>query len=288
MTNKVSDITVIICSIVRNAERGLLHNIPIIEKFCKMAKGYKVIIFENDSKDRTKELLRQWAERDANVYAFCEDNKTFNTLKGAVDDSTEVNPFYCHKRIGKMVELRNQYMDYVWEHNLKADYLIVVDLDVDRIDLKGILSCFSHNNDWDAVTAFGYSFGPKLRKRYHDTFALEEYCTVDKPRTERNIEELQDKYRNIKGDKWIRVDSAFGGLAIYRFEAVKGLHYQLLDNDDKHVACRCEHTSLALQMKERGYDRIFINPQMKIHYQRLTFKIVKDSILRRLKNKLTS
>lgn len=280
----LSHLTFIICSIVRDAERGLKHNIPIIEQFCKMTSDYEVIVFENDSKDNTKELLRQWSERDKHVRTFCENNKTFKCIDEIKKDSSEVNPFYSHRRIDKMVELRNQYMDYIWEHDFKADYLVVVDLDVDRIDLQGILSCFEHDNNWDAVTAFGYSFGPKLCRRYHDTYALEEYGTLEKPRTEQNIYELQDKYRILKGDKWVRVDSAFGGLAIYRFEAIKGLRYQLLGNEDPKVACRCEHTSLAIQMKDRGYDRFFINPQMRIHYQRLTFKIIWNSLFRRLES----
>lgn len=279
---KLSELTFVICGIVRDAEKGLCHNIPVIEQFCKMTSGYNVVIFENDSKDNTKGLLKQWADRDKHVQVFCEIAKTFDALFNVKMDAADVNPFYSHKRIAKMVELRNQYMDYIWDNGLEADYLMVVDLDVDRIDLAGIVSCFKHSGNWDAVTAFGYSIGPKLRRRYHDTFALEVYDTMSKPRTEQNIYELQDKYRNLNGDEWIRVDSAFGGLAIYRYDAIMNLRYKLLDNDDKRVACRCEHTSISIQMKERGYDKIFINPQMKIHYQRLTLKIIWNSLFRKL------
>lgn len=281
---EISEQSFIICSIVRDAEKGLRHNIPVIEHFCKMTRSYQVIVFENDSKDGTKELLQEWAASDSNVHVFCEDNKKFSGSYASEPTPKNVNPFYSRKRIGKMVELRNQYMDYIWQHNLSADYLMVVDLDVDRIGLPGIISCFQHDADWDAVTAFGYSFGPKLRKRYHDTFALEEYGTIDTPLTEKDINELQDKYRNLKGNEWVRVDSAFGGLAIYRFEAIKGLRYELLANDDQRVACRCEHTSLALQMKSRGFDKIYINPQMRIHYQKLTLKIIWNSLFRRLES----
>ncbi len=283
----ISSLSFLICGIVRDAERGLRHNIPVISQFCKLTGGYEVILFENDSKDHTKELLRGWADSDPHVHVFMEDNKRLPVVDGNIKESPRTNLFYSKRRIGKMVSLRNQYMDYIKEHNLSADYLMVVDMDVDRISLDGILSSFQHDSEWDAVTAFGYSIGPKLRRRYHDTFALEEYGTMGIPRTEENISKLQDKYRNLKGSEWIRVDSAFGGLAIYRFEAVRGLRYQLLANDDLRVPCRCEHTSLSIQMKQRGYDRFYINPQMRIYYQRLTFSIVRGSLSRRL-DKLTT
>ena len=182
---EISELSFIICSIVRDAENGLRHNIPVIEEFCKIAKSYQVIVFENDSKDGTKKLLRKWAANDSNVHVFCEDNGKFSGSYASESNSKNVNPFYSRRRIGTMVELRNQYMDYIWQHNLSADYLMVVDLDVDRINLSGIVSCFQHDAYWDAVTSFGYSFGPKLRTRYHDTFALEEYGKMDVPRTEK-------------------------------------------------------------------------------------------------------
>ena len=83
---------------------------------------------------------------------------------------------------------------------------------------------------------------------------------------------------------WIRVYSAFGGLAIYRFEAVKGLRYACpsLRNDDDRVEVKCEHYSLYKQMAERGYDKVFINPSMILKYQNLSIKIIFNSIKRKL------
>lgn len=214
----LKNLSLIICSIVRNAEVGLRHNIPVISQLCQMVGSYEVIIFENDSKDKTKQLLRNWASVDSHVHVSCEDNKHYIIPDAGIDETAAANPFYGKKRIGKMVVLRNQYMDFIAAHNLSADYLLVVDLDVNKISLNGIMSSFMHDDSWDAVTAFGYSIGPKLRQRYHDTFALEEYGSLRRPRTEGNIKSLQDKYRNLNGDNWVRVDSAFGGLAIYRLQ----------------------------------------------------------------------
>ena len=49
--------SIIICSIVRNAEKGLINNIPIIDALCEHFNDYKIIIYENDSTDNTKNIL---------------------------------------------------------------------------------------------------------------------------------------------------------------------------------------------------------------------------------------
>ena len=73
-----------------------------------------------------------------------------------------------------------------------------------------------------------------------------------------------------------------GGLAIYRYDAIKGLEYTepALRNDDDRVEVKCEHFSLYKQMINRGFDRFFINPAMELKYQKLSFSIIKNSLLR--------
>ncbi|HEY1803077.1 MAG TPA: hypothetical protein VGG45_01225 [Terracidiphilus sp.] len=59
-------------------------------------------------------------------------------------------------------------------------------------------------------------------------------------------------------DDWIEVDSAFGGLAVYRRDALSGVKYVGLGEARHEV---CEHVSLHRQIKSAGR-RIFINPQL--------------------------
>ena len=182
-----------------------------------------------------------------------------------------------------MAALRNQYLEYIEKRHWEADFLLVVDLDVQYINLAGVFSSFNNRQDWDVVTAYGYSTSPKLRRRYHDTYALTELGKEDVPQTEKEIKALAHKYGDIlKKNDWVRVFSAFGGLAIYRFDKIKGLRYQVFPNNDSRVEVHCEHYSLYRQMAERGNIKVFINPQMKIEYQRLSFSIIYNSLRRRL------
>lgn len=278
----IEDSTIIICSIVRNAERGLRKNIPIIETLCTQFNRHKVFVYENDSTDATKAILIEWQERDPeNVMISINDSNHDKTIPSPGD--VKCNPFYSSKRISKMVSLRNNYMKFIELQGWEADYLMVVDLDVAWLNLEAILSSFKTNVEWDAVTAFGYSLSPKLRKRYHDAYALTEYGDDGNPQTEEKIKDLADKYGKMSAnDVWRRVYSAFGGLSIYKFDAIKNLRYLLLPNDDKRVEVRCEHYSIYKQMAERGYNKIYINPAMVLKYQDLSISIIFNFLKRKL------
>jgi len=270
----LSKYNIIVCSIVRDAGNGLRANIPVLRELLAYFGDYRVVVYENDSKDRTKELLKDLQATDQeHVLVYMENKAAQKTIPMA--SSVNCNPFYSTTRISKMVALRNKYMEVVDQLDFNPDYLMVVDLDVAQLFLEPILNTFNYGKEWDAVAANGYSLGPNLRRRYHDTYALTEYGDEGHPQTEKKIMYLAKKYGKLqKADEWIRVYSAFGGLANYRYEAIKGLRYQLLENGDDRVEVKCEHFSIYKQMAERGSDKVFINPNMKLKYQSLSMKIV--------------
>lgn len=276
---KVSEKTVIICGIVRNAEKGLKRNIPVINKICDNFKDYRIVIYENDSTDNTKKVLTDWHQTCPDkVHVLLEDTVKKESIFPARD--VRRDPFIRTAKIG---DCRNKYMKYIDEQGWEADYLIVVDMDVARLDAQAIMTSFNSDMDWDAVGAFGYSTSPSFKRRYHDTYALTEYGDEKNPQTKEKIIALASKYGGLKPtDEWLRVFAAFGGMVIYRFDAVKGFRYVPIKNDDPVVKIRCEHYGIAKYMAERGYDKFYINPAMVLKYQDLTWKIVLNTIKRKL------
>jgi hypothetical protein len=276
----LKDSILIICGIVRDCGSGLQNNILIINRICDAVKDYQIVIYENDSKDSTRGILTDWANRREKIHI------SLNTLNenGAIPPygKTSAHPFYSFMRINKMASLRNEYMKTLDELKLSGDYLIVVDLDVASIDFDGVLSSFSAGIEWDAVTAYGYlNFGP-FRRLYYDTYALIGLDEEDKPQTMLSIKNARNKWANAKRENpWIRVFAAYGGLAIYRYDAVQGLRYEALPNNDKYVETRCEHYSIYQKMKERGFDKIFINPAMLIEYKQFSIRKIPSYILNR-------
>ncbi len=274
----MENMTLIICSIVRNCEESLKKNILVIDELCDRVKDYHIVIYENDSADNTRAVLVQWAERRKNVHLILEDTgKPKNTIPGKSEVS--VNPYFSAKRISKMVDLRNQYLEYIERKNLTADYVMVVDLDVTMISLKGIMHSLQVESNWDAITAYGYSLSPRMTNRYHDAYALVESGMEQIPQTEKSIKDSQYKWASLsKGDLLVKVFSAYGGLAIYKFKAIQNLRYQLLLNGDDRVEVRCEHFSLCKQMHDRGFSNIFINPKMTIKYQEVSMSLIYSRI----------
>lgn len=160
---------------------------------------------------------------------------------------------------------------------------MVVDLDVAELFLQGILTSFSDTPEWDAVTAFGYSTSPSLKRRYHDAYALVEYGNENIPQTEESIQNAAGSFiKKLQTSQWIRVYSAFGGLAIYRFDKIKGLRYKIISNEDPRVEVRCEHFSLYQQMNEKEECKVYVNPKMKLKYQEISISLIYKTIKRKL------
>lgn len=272
----VNDKSIIICSIVRNAEKGLKNNIPIIDKFLSLFKKYKIIIYENDSVDNTKVILEKWSNyHNSDKFHLISENRDARNTIPSKKEVKIVNPYFSKKRISKMVELRNRYLDYIYENNWSADFLMIVDLDVARLNLDGIVNVLNSHKQWDAVCANGYSLSPTFRFRYHDTYALTEWGDENNPQTEEKILKLSSKYGQLKiNDAWIRIYSGFGGLSIYNFDAIKGIRYKLIENNDERVEVKCEHYSIYHQMIQKGYNRFFIVPALRLKYQSIDIKFL--------------
>jgi hypothetical protein len=203
-TNNMSNYSVIFAGTCRNVDKYIETNLKNIDKCGNKFKSYKLIIYENDSTDRTRELLVKNKKKNY-TYIF-EDNI--------------VEP----KRTLRLANGRNKLLKMVRETNkdLQYDFLIMIDLDdinnngmfVDTID-----TCFKYN-DWDVMTA-------TQQKEYYDVWALRKKDVLDFDFVAKNISgvELNKKIFNYisntsKDTKLIDVDSAFGGIAIYKLSSI--------------------------------------------------------------------
>lgn len=284
---QLMDSTIAICGLARNCQTKLPGNIRFIESLCTYFQESNVVVVENESKDATRKMLNNWADSSRNVRVLNGDikqndlaleenkdtvqelrNKPFNeqAKKGKV--VTSPNPYYSLARISRMASLRNQYLEYLENLNKPFDYLLVLDFDVDRISLSGVLNSLFRNNEWDVVTAYGYSIGPSFRERYHDTYALVPLGEQEKTQNEVSIKALQLLWKLSKKDEILKpVYAAYGGLSIYKYPQIASLRYQLIPNQDLKVEVRCEHFSICNQLQKAGKTQIMVNPMMHLRYQ---------------------
>lgn len=280
----LSDSNIVICGIVRDCEKNLARNIKKIDKLCDYAKNYQVYIYENDSQDKTKAVLESWAERRRNVKISINEINSGNTIPN--QSETKYNKYYSFSRISKMCQFRNNYMQFIKNNCKDIDFVIIVDLDVSHISLEGIVDSFNQNQYWDVITANGWSTSSNFRKRYHDTYALVEWGLEQETTTEEIISLNQKKWSFLKkGIPLMKVYSAYGGLAIYRYEAIVGLEYKIYYNlNDNRVQVKNEHFGLHKQIYERGFTNLYINPSMEIKYQSVTFGLIYKTLLSKFSN----
>ena len=227
-----------ICGLARDCGSKLKENIRFIENLRTYFKETIVIVVENGSKDDTRLKLDNWVSSSDNIIVLNgEESNIDPNLPSPIPGIP--NPYYSRKRISRMAALRNQYLDYLASLNKSFDYLLVMDFDVDRISLEGVLNSLFRANEWDVVTAFGYSLSPKLKERYHDTYALVPLGEKVNAQTELSIKALQSTWRLNKNDQnLIPVYAAYGGLSIYKYELIKQIRYQILVNNDERVEVR--------------------------------------------------
>lgn len=276
--------TVIFCGIVRDCEKNLSRNIPVIEKIATYFKSYQVILFENNSKDSTKQILTTWSNTNSNVHVFINDFDESQYKEIPVP--AEYNPAFSKRRIQKMTDYRNMYLEYIEKNKIQADYIVIVDMDVRKIDIKGVLSSFGTEQQWDAIAANSHSLSPKFKRRQHDAYALIEDGKELIPQTEAMIDDNRVSWALLHRDMpFIRVASAYGGLAIYRFQAIQNLRYKIFENLTGGIEVRCEHFSLYQQMREKGYNKIYINPNMDILYQKTTLSFILKKLCEILKKR---
>ncbi len=274
--------SIAICGLAQNCASKLGENITFLNMLRSYFESSLVIIVENGSKDATRKILNDCSEIDSHILILNGDLST-QQLKSLNEESrffipgkSAPNPYYSMKRISRMAALRNQYLEKLSSINQSFDYLMVMDFDVDRISLQGVLNSFAQSDKWDVVTAYGYSTSPFLLERYHDSYALipleqstREGKLYNNFLNEKFIKSLQLKWRRLdkNQEQLIPVYAAFGGLSIYKYNLVQGIRYKVLPNLNERVEVYCEHVSLCEQLYKNGNPNIVVNPKMRLRYQ---------------------
>ncbi len=213
---------VIICGVCRDIEMAMPFSIKNVEKIGALFDDYRVFIYENDSTDRTQEMLQDWALLNSRVVVTTE-FVTDEIYAETCFNKTWDNQFFRPDRIARA---RNIVLKQALDPGLD-DYQYVIWLDLDFqsfFPYKEIIKTFQSKNQWDAVFPNGVTHGGY----YYDTYALRDDVLPI------GAELLGDEWWHVSGrrrlklkkeDSWHPVYSAFGGLGIYKRDALKGCKY---------------------------------------------------------------
>lgn len=242
----------VVVGCVRNGAKTVRRAVETLVRASGGFASVRYLIVESDSTDGTVPELQRLRKEISGL-----EFTSLGPLEQSVPQRTE-----------RIALCRNRYVDELRNDPQYAavDYVMVADLDGVNNDLtaEAVATCWASSAPWDVVTA-------NQSDAYYDIWALRhaDWCPVDCHQQYSQLRSLFGHPRALsiaihsrmarldpKAD-WIEVESAFGGLAIYRREALLAGRYQGL-LEGRPI---CEHVPLHAELRAKGY-RIFINPAL--------------------------
>jgi len=265
---------ILVCGLVRDVQHSICHEISRLSQSLKGFSGVHFYLVESDSKDCTLEELEKLRNSSIKL-----DFVSLGVLATAIPD-----------RVERIRHCRNKYIEFIRVNSEKFDYVLVADLDGinSRLSRRALETSFTGNVNWDMCAANQIG-------GYYDIYALRAkgWCESDyqkeiedkseglNPRQlfQLRTELIYDRMRKIsRKSSWIPVDSAFGGLAVYKTEMFLRADYTPIEDS---ASRQCEHVDFNLKLRKMGY-RLFINPAL-INSHWNTYNINRFKIIRRVR-----
>lgn len=251
--NDVCTKTLLVVGLARNCGKTIQADIKRLLAALGSFQNLHWLVIESDSQDDTVTAL-QVLEKEVRNFRYI----SLGNLRGTLPLRTQ-RIAHCRNRY--LEELRNAagYRD--------VDYIVAADLDGINtlLTADAFLSCWARD-DWDVCAA-------NPRGPYYDIWALrhERWSPNDcwahyKFLSDHGLGAEKAMWAAVfsrmitldERSEWVRVDSAFGGLAVYRRQALEGASYIGLSVDGGEI---CEHVTLHTQLAAKGC-RMFINPRL--------------------------
>lgn len=220
---------ILICGVCKNVAHCLHNDFQNIAALGNEFDDYCAIIYENNSTDNTKAILKDWANNNPRAILISENLSREELRQGARCFDKDENP----SRMELIAKARNHVLEVALQPQFDDfHYVIMVDLDfnspwpigeiVRTIQQRG-------HEDWDCVSANGLN-----GSQYYDRYAFRNHQFPFGPEifSEDWWGEIRRCPLYYSGDTWIPVYSAFGGLAIYRRSSLLGCSYVGYVTDD--------------------------------------------------------
>jgi len=248
-----SDVSLLVVGVVRNGARRMGADLDRLQAATAGFASVQWLIVESDSTDDT--VARLQARRAA--------RPGFDYLSLGALRAT--HPL----RTDRIAHCRNAYLDALAQQPRFAGvtHVLVADLDgvCGALRAESLAACFALPLDWAMCAANQGDY-------YYDIWALRhpQWCPGDAwaerqalvplvGETEADQLALFARMLHIApGRAPIEVDSAFGGLALYRRDALSAGRYAGLDAQGREV---CEHVALHAALRAAGH-RLYIVPAL--------------------------
>ena len=118
-----------------------------------------------------------------------------------------------------------------------------------------------------------------LSEIYYDIFAVQEYPLNEFSYSTKSLNKtFKSINKNIKKSSLYRVISAFGGVGIYNYNAIKDLRYKTVLNPLNRQEAICEHIPFNQEIIKRGFSN-YIARDFKVIYARHNWTLILKQLL---------
>ena len=244
--------SILVTGIARNVAKIIPREVIRIQKEMEnIFEEVNFLVIESDSIDNTTKVLNEIKNK--------KNNFNYKSL-GKIETSLP-------NRIQRLAFCRNAYVKEIRENKLyqDVDFVAIVDFDIknNRLKLNQLKKLISECS-WSAIfanqTGLYYDIYALRKKGWVDNDCFTEYRKFSISMSAQDAKELAiwSKMKKIKkGSPLIPVDSAFGGLGIYRKNVFMNFDYSLLPKR-LHES---EHVSLHKKITDSN-GLLFIAPNM--------------------------
>jgi len=253
MRKKLAESNILIAGLARNCSGVIYSEVLKISNAFSGAKSVRWLIIESDSTDNTVDVLKSMDKKLSLRYI------SLGKLREILNKRTE-----------RIAKCRNKYVQEIRDNveYLHTDYVVVADLDGVNCKLKpeSVNSCWEMEEDWDACFANqtkGYYDIWALR---HNTWSPNDCWNSFNFLIQNGANHFDALHASVyskmivveESNKPIKVESAFGGLGIYKKSLFLESNYCGLNADGLE---KCEHVSFHKALNAKGY-KFYINPKL--------------------------
>lgn len=248
-----------IIGLTRNTSSVIVNTLSSLIDLGTKAKDYKIVLFENDSSDDTVKIINSLRERNTHIELLTE---IYNKPQyGTVQD---------RERTMLLAQYRNKLKNYVNEHYSDYDFIVVADTDFQNFSLDGVYNSFGwlyENEIAGAICGNSFEYRPIFSNNEepslwnYDSWAYRaswwnNLQAHNMPAVRYNSMFWFGLQILPIGSHPFRINSGFGGMAIYRKKFYFSADYSGED---------CEHVMFHYNLKQKNPDfHLFLNPSQRM------------------------
>lgn len=217
----------LICGVCRNVESRLEKTKSIMESIGNLFEDYRILVYENNSTDKTPQILLSWANNNLKVKVTVDHLSATDCAQIFIHTHAD-GSFFVPEQIARA---RNIILDMALCKDYEEfPYLIWMDMDfVLEPNLDGFIDTFYSNENWDAVFAYGVD----PQNMFWDWYAFrDKNYPIGSELLGMYWWYMPKQLSLCPGDAWYPVYSAFGGCGIYKKSSINNCRYSAIVTQD--------------------------------------------------------